>query len=129
MAETDVLTLFWQAAQTSDRLLLLQTFAEFALVREPGWHPQMERATPHGGVLFGSRCFACGADGGGLQDHHVIQLQHGGSNTARNHVLICRRCHAAIHPWLADSSSRRLPGWSAVSTMAQAVRAIHEGAA
>lgn len=32
--------------------------------------------------------------------HHVIQVQHGGSNWDLNIVKICGRCHAEIHPWL-----------------------------
>jgi hypothetical protein len=32
--------------------------------------------------------------------HHIIQLQHGGSNVDSNLIAICETCHAAIHPWL-----------------------------
>lgn len=32
--------------------------------------------------------------------HHVIQLQHGGTNYHLNIVRICWDCHAKIHPWL-----------------------------
>jgi integrase len=47
LAEGEVLNEFWRAAATGDRLALLQTFAELALVREAGWDPTTERATPH----------------------------------------------------------------------------------
>jgi 5-methylcytosine-specific restriction endonuclease McrA len=35
-----------------------------------------------------------------LVSHHIIQLQHGGSNRKANLVRICEWCHAAIHPWM-----------------------------
>lgn len=35
-----------------------------------------------------------------LRWHHVIQLQHGGSNHPRNRVPICDEDHAYIHPHL-----------------------------
>lgn len=35
-----------------------------------------------------------------LVRHHVIQLQHGGSNWHLNIFAICDGCHAEIHPWL-----------------------------
>lgn len=43
-------------------------------------------------------CFVCAkrAEVG----HHVIQLQHGGTNDVFNIVPICESCHADIHPWL-----------------------------
>jgi 5-methylcytosine-specific restriction endonuclease McrA len=50
-------------------------------------------------------CWAClgWAD---LVRHHVIQLQHGGSNNHLNTVKICGECHAVIHPWLDMPTER-----------------------
>lgn len=32
--------------------------------------------------------------------HHIIQLQHGGTNQMKNIIGLCFDCHAEIHPWL-----------------------------
>lgn len=38
--------------------------------------------------------------------HHIIQIQHGGRNKARNRVPLCRLCHRKIHPWIEARSER-----------------------
>jgi 5-methylcytosine-specific restriction endonuclease McrA len=35
-----------------------------------------------------------------LVRHHVIQIQHGGSNEGGNIVMICDWCHVEVHPWM-----------------------------
>lgn len=45
------------------------------------------------------QCFACIRERMRLW-HHVIQIQHGGSNRPLNRVAICEECHMKIHPWL-----------------------------
>ncbi len=35
--------------------------------------------------------------------HHIIELQHGGTNAKRNVIPICRGCHAEVHPWMKKS--------------------------
>lgn len=47
-------------------------------------------------------CFACGAKA--AVRHHIIWVKHGGLNSKRNLVSLCRSCHAAIHPWLLKAS-------------------------
>lgn len=32
--------------------------------------------------------------------HHIIWIKHGGLNSKKNLVSLCRECHAFIHPWL-----------------------------
>lgn len=32
--------------------------------------------------------------------HHVIQVQHGGTNIKENVVPVCTICHGLIHPWM-----------------------------
>jgi len=32
--------------------------------------------------------------------HHLVQLQHGGTNYFMNRVPLCRNCHKKIHLWL-----------------------------
>lgn len=34
--------------------------------------------------------------------HHVIWLAHGGPNNEINIVALCLKCHAKIHPWMAE---------------------------
>lgn len=43
-------------------------------------------------------CFAC--RGVGEVRHHIIQIQHGGLNSKKNLVTLCKGCHAEVHPWL-----------------------------
>lgn len=43
-------------------------------------------------------CFACAEPA--TVRHHIIQLQHGGTNVATNLLPLCEECHADIHPWL-----------------------------
>jgi hypothetical protein len=33
----------------------------------------------------------------------VIEVHHGGSNSPRNQVNLCFRCHQRLHPWLSDT--------------------------
>ncbi len=60
------------------------------------------RGNPRGTTLVG-QCWAClgWAD---VFNHHIVQLQHGGSNHHRNLVRICGECHRVIHPWLRKPS-------------------------
>lgn len=55
-------------------------------------------------------CFCCGSSGERLW-HHIIQLQHGGTNRPLNRVKVCEGCHAKIHPWL-DVPVVELPEWA-----------------
>lgn len=43
-------------------------------------------------------CFACRKPA--EVRHHVIWLRHGGLNSKKNLVSLCKPCHAYIHPWL-----------------------------
>lgn len=45
-------------------------------------------------------CFACG--GNAQIRHHIILIKHGGSNSGKNIVRLCKECHAEIHPWLKN---------------------------
>jgi hypothetical protein len=51
-----------------------------------------------GRAAFGT-CFACGRSADRIW-HHVLPLNNGGTNSARNRVRVCRECHAQIHPHL-----------------------------
>ena len=34
--------------------------------------------------------------------HHIIQIQHGGTNDEGNLIGLCLDCHVDIHPWMKD---------------------------
>lgn len=124
ISEAEALNEFWRAAREGDRLRLLQGFAEIALVREAEWNPDDVRAAATdslGRVLLqrAGICFACRAGNRQFHEHHIIQLQHGGSDTARNRVLICDACHRAIHPWLTTLPVET--GWTGVSDLAKRI--------
>lgn len=120
ISEPIALGLFWNHAENpaSDRLALLQRFAEIAIVRPADWDAEAVRAQFER-LQFGAaaRCFACRSGDRTIVRHHVVQLQHGGSNTPRNFVAICTRCHAAIHPWVADSTTQH--GWTSIADFAR----------
>jgi 5-methylcytosine-specific restriction endonuclease McrA len=44
-------------------------------------------------------CFICGSTKM-LARHHMIQLQHGGTNINKNIITVCSDCHEGIHPWM-----------------------------
>jgi len=43
-------------------------------------------------------CFACGAPA--KVRHHIIWIKHGGLNSKKNLISLCKPCHAFIHSWL-----------------------------
>lgn len=110
---------FWHQCSDrnkTDRLALLRAFAEIAIIRSVTWNPKQIRAEAAGDRrLSNAACFACGrAEGCSL--HHIIQIQHGGSNYLRNRVSLCDACHAAVHPWLAEVP-RSASGWTHITGM------------
>lgn len=109
ISEHAALDRFYLEAE-QDRLGALKRFAEVAIVREAGWNPAEIRATSQVRNLRADACFACRHNGRVLAWHHVIQIQHGGSNYLRNRVALCAPCHADIHPWL-PKVSREVKGW------------------
>ena len=62
-------------------------------------------------------CFVCGHDPD--HRHHIVQIQHGGTNGAANLVWLCRPCHERIHPWMVkplvplEYEQYRPPWWPA----------------
>ena len=102
---------FYLEAQV-DRMGALRRFAELAIFRDGDWDPAVIRATSKQHNLRAQHCFGCAADNRPLNWHHVIQIQHGGSNLLRNRVALCDPCHADVHPWL-PKVARQAPGrWS-----------------
>ena len=97
---------FWSEASVvetfDERLGLLLRFAQYRRHEMPrghrhrmrtGWNHSQERKLEKDLV-----CFVCWR----LPQcwHHVIQLQHGGTNTQGNRVALCHKCHRRIHPWM-----------------------------
>jgi len=122
--EEAVLDYFWRASSDLevDRLELLQQLAGVAIARPADWDyealrdvNQWEREKPSTG------CFSCRTWSRRLYWHHVIELQHGGSNDRRNLIPICYRCHCVIHPWLperTDAEEQWREGWTAIAEVA-----------
>lgn len=110
VSEPAALDEFYREAE-SDRLGALKRFAEIAITRPAEWDFGMvrEQAAERTLVHHGS-CFACRKDGKTIS-HHVVQIQHGGSNYVRNRVDLCERCHAVVHPWLPQPSTVKPSGW------------------
>jgi hypothetical protein len=104
--ESHVLAYFWVIAEkATDRLDVLLHLSHVVIVRPPAWDREaIRRAHEHGGGagLDRSMCFACGEMHRPLYFHHVIEVQNGGSNAARNQVPLCFACHQFLHPWLKD---------------------------
>ena len=88
----------------ADRLAFLRKWAEVKAKKLPSLHQRQAvreafgRAYRRSQTPFG-RCWAC-VGWATLYRHHVIQLQHGGTNEHINILSICGECHAAVHPWL-----------------------------
>jgi hypothetical protein len=109
---------FWrQQGDRADRLGLLQAFAEVAIVRPAEWDYLEVRRNAHDPLLAHNGCFVCGNRDRAIEFHHVIQIQHGGSNTPRNRVPLCSVCHDAVHPWLGGTKRTKVGGWTQVGAV------------
>lgn len=97
-----------------DRVALLRQLAGVAVQRSVDWSPALVRAEHVAGERkMADRCFCCRTGDRRLYWHHVIAIQHGGSNVRDNLVPICLRCHAAVHPWMDGAKpDRRRTSWS-----------------
>jgi len=111
ISEHAALDQFYAEANTGDRLGALRRFAEIAIVRDADWDPAAVRAAVDNHPLRARGCFACRGRSMPIAWHHVIQIQHGGSNLLRNRVALCGPCHSEIHPWL-PKQPRRTDSWS-----------------
>jgi HNH endonuclease len=127
LTEVTALNEFWHQAgePDADRLALVRAFAEIAIIRSVTWNPRQIRAAFEAlpGPLAGMQCFACRSDRVGRAWHHVIQIQHGGSNYVRNRIVLCAPCHTAVHPWLAESP-RSTPGWISLADLVPLAAAL-----
>jgi 5-methylcytosine-specific restriction endonuclease McrA len=81
------------------RIVLLRDYARIVVSAQTSYRARRfaKRFTR---PAFGGTCWCCHQSSGDLVVHHIIQVQHGGRNTLKNLVWLCRRCHARVHPWL-----------------------------
>lgn len=109
LEEHEVLNEFWGEVSVAgaDRIAILRLFAELAIVRPDDWDYAEVRAQSAEHTLLLEQCFACRSGDRLVHAHHVVQVQHGGSNTSRNRVALCNLCHAAIHPWMPEQPPDR----------------------
>jgi hypothetical protein len=98
-------------APGGDKLAALKRFAELAIEREATWNKAEIRETSGQHHLHAYACFACRAQEVRLDWHHIIQIQHGGSNLYRNRVALCGACHSDIHPWMPKKKRSQSGGW------------------
>lgn len=107
LPEAYALMYFWMMVRkTDDRLAMLQQMAEIVIQRPADWDFAAVRQEHQrggqpwwSGEVSGRQCFCC-ASVRRLYRHHIIEVQHGGSNDGRNQVPLCFACHKRIHPWL-----------------------------
>jgi hypothetical protein len=118
VSEPAALDEFYRQAE-GDRLAALKRFAEIAIARPADWDYADVRARAQARPHYGGECYSCRKSSRVLVSHHVIQIQHGGSNYARNRVDICEPCHAAIHPWLPRPAAAEKSGWFRVGALTQ----------
>jgi hypothetical protein len=114
--EQEVLDYFYAMARNTevDRIALLKQIADVALDRPLDWdggviRQEARKAQRH---LWGWRCFSCRTEARKVYWHHVIQVQNGGSNTPRNQIQLCARCHREIHPWLDEPTTLENRGFT-----------------
>lgn len=109
--EDRILAYFWtMVREDADRLELLSQIAVVAVRRDEDWSREQIREEHDATKRHAStvrQCFCCRTGDRRLYWHHVIAIQHGGSNALHNKVAICLRCHATVHPWLEDKADPR----------------------
>ena len=103
LTEQQVMDYFWAACREgADRLSLLLQISVVAVPTAPGWSAKDVRRAfqPRPHTFDG--CFSCFRRDRRVAWHHVIAIDHGGSNDIWNQVELCHVCHRRIHPWLED---------------------------
>lgn len=128
VGEAYALEYFWlmvhQQAAIGEMLHLM---GRVVLVRPAGWNPAAVRMRYNAGVRphFDAGCFWCQTRGRRRYCHHLIEIQHGGSNSWRNLVPLCFVCHQRLHPWLEHEPAPQLmAGFEPVQSIA--VRVLEE---
>lgn len=119
--EASMLIEFWREVHAgADRRELLQHMTHVSIARPPEWdraaiRHEHETSVARVGLNGLTRaCFACLTMDRRVYVHHVIEIQHGGSNHPRNRVSLCFRCHHDLHPWLVEPADRH-QGWESLA--------------
>jgi len=122
--EWSILAEFWrQVYEGGDRLDLLQHMTHVHIARPPDWdQAAIRRAHETGVAKFGYACFSCLNADRRIYVHHIIEIQHGGSNHPRNRVPLCFRCHHHLHPWLVEPEGGRHDGWELLADIVRRVK-------
>lgn len=109
MPEHLILAYFWlMYRKGAERLPLLLQLSKVVVERPATWdraqvRREHEQWVKHRPMVIDTRmCFACGDTGHRHYFHHILEVQHGGSNTGRNLVPLCFACHQYLHPWLTE---------------------------
>lgn len=116
--EEQWLDFFWQSVHAHvDRADVLRKLAGVQLAT-PGRSERLAIRFAFRGVAVwrhrGDQCFCCFHMDRRLAWHHIIQVQHGGSNSARNMVPLCQWCHQRVHPWLEIRPEKRRTTWASI---------------
>jgi hypothetical protein len=51
----------------------------------------------------GRFCCNCERSDTRLDVHHIVPIEHGGTNRLSNLAVLCFDCHAKIHPWMRNN--------------------------
>lgn len=120
LSEKQLLDYFWSACKEgADRLELLLQLSVVAVPTGPGWDPKVVRAAFVRRPYPEKGCFSCYNRGRKMAWHHIIAVDHGGSNDIWNQVPICHVCHRRIHPWLEEEPD--LGWWTTPGDMVRAL--------
>jgi hypothetical protein len=125
LPEAYVLAWFWMMVrQGAPRMAMLQILTTVRVWRPKEWDRAAVRREHEEWVLHDCNvdhrhCFMCD-NTGRLYFHHVVEIQHGGSNHGQNKVPLCFRCHQILHPWLTEEPEpQRSSGWTSIASMAK----------
>lgn len=122
LSEDSVLDYFWlMNRQDVHCLPLLLHLSKVVIARPSDWdRAAIRREHEQRGGLFAPKldarmCFACWDSQNHRYFHHIVEVQHGGSNQLRNQVPLCFACHQYLHPWLTEEPvQRRVSGFSSL---------------
>jgi len=126
LPEVYVLDCFWlMVRHTDERLWVLHQFAAVVLPRPGDWdYAGVRREHEASGSYWRfrgvdeSKCFSCECYRR-VYRHHIIEVQHGGSNAGKNQVPLCFACHQQIHPWLeSEPPAKRSFGFESIRSIA-----------
>lgn len=131
-SEKAVLDYFWAMVRAdADRVALLKQVSDVRLERPSDWDMKairdaVNKRGPAIRLVQAQQCFTCLNAEHWLYWHHIVQVQHGGTNTPSNLVSLCHTCHQRVHPWLMSPTTvENRFGWTAIGDMAgRAVRTL-----